>query len=213
MNLGVIKPLLGKGLQYVLELGKCLTLSFVLSVVVLVALMKVMPSDRGYGYYLVAHFALFLVLYVLASQQRAISRLMSGVVHAHGDLLFDQTAGRFIRFTESKRPGAVAGMLATPGRLAAGFQDYLAQEGSVIPRPLRRMGSRYVDKLGASLVESGSVPTGAVVNGELREEALRGWAVQNLRDRFEPSWNFYLIVAGLHLATAIVLWWLTRTSA
>jgi hypothetical protein len=205
MNMDVIKPLLGNGLQYVGEVVKCGAAGVLLSGAVFLGLVMALPAGTGLSLLAIAGCLIALVLYVVAGHQRGVMRVLGNLTHAHGGLLFDQTVGRFIRTTESKRPGSVVLLLDTPGKLAEGFRQFLGNDGSVIPGPLRRLGARYVDKLDRSIAEAG--PSDAVVNGELREEALRTWAVQRMRDQMAPGWNVFVAVAVAQLVFAVALWW------
>lgn len=205
MNLDSIKPLLGNGLQYMAEVVKCGAAGVLLSGAILLGLTIAMPASTGLNLLAIAGCLLALVLYVLAGHQRGVMRVLGNLTQAHGGLLFDQTLGRFIQATESKRPGTVVGLLGAPGRLAAAFRQFLGNDGSAIPRPLRRLGARYVDKLDRSLAESG--PSDAVVGGQLREEALRTWAVQRMSEQVAPGWTLFTIVAVGQLVFAVALWW------
>ncbi|MET0334986.1 MAG: hypothetical protein ABW190_11990 [Rhizobacter sp.] len=205
MSLDVIKPLLGNGLQYVAEVMKCGVAGLFLSGAVLLGLIAALPTSASLGALAIVGCLLALVLYVLAGHQRGVMRVLGNLTQAHGGPLFDQTLGRFIQITESKRPGTVAGLLGAPGRLAGAFRQFLGNDGSVIPRPLRKLGARYVDKLDSSLAESG--PNDAVVGGHLREDALRSWAVQRMSEQVSPGWNFFIAVAVGHLVFAVALWW------
>ncbi|MBL0727115.1 hypothetical protein [Piscinibacter sp. HJYY11] len=205
MTLDAIKPLLGNGLQYVAEVLKCGAAGLFLSGAVLLALLMALPASTGLKMVAMLGCLVALVLYVLAGHQRGVMRVLSSLTHSHGGLLFDQTLGRFIQATEAKRPGTVAGLLGVPGRLADAFRQFLGNEGSLIPRPLRRLGARYVDKLDESLAEAG--PTDAVVGGQLREEALRSWAVQRMGEQMAPGWDFFVFVAAAQSVFAVALWW------
>lgn len=205
MNKDAIKPLLGTGLQYVGEVLKCGAAGVFVSGAVLLGLVMALPAGAGVNVLAIVGCLFALVLYVVAGHQRGVMRVLSQLTQSHGGLLFDQTLGRFIQVTESKRPGTVAGLLGTPGRLASAFRDFLGNEESRIPRPLRRLGVRYVDKLDRSLAESG--PADAVVGGQLREEALRSWAVQRMSEQVAPGWTLFSIVAIAQLVFAVGLWW------
>lgn len=205
MNLDAIKPLLGNGFQYLAEVLKCGAAGVFLSGAVLLALVMALPASTSVNALAILGCGVALVLYVLAGHQRGVMRVLSNLTQSHGGLLFDQTLGRFIRAAESKRPGSVILLLDTPGRLAEAFRQFLGNEGSVIPGPLRRLGARYVDKLDQSLAEAG--PTDAVAGGQLREEALRSWAVQRMREQVEPEWTLFAVIAGGQLVFAAALWW------
>ncbi len=205
MNRDVIKPLLGNWLQYLGEVVKCGAAGVFVSGAVLVSLVMALPAGTGLSLLATAGCVLALVFYVLAGHQRGVMRVLGNLTQAHGGLLFDQTLGRFIQVTEAKRPGTVAGLLGTPGRLAGAFRQFLGNEDSMIPRPLRRLGARYVDKLDRNLAESG--PSDAVVGGQLREEALRTWAVQRMSEQVAPGWTLFTAVAVGQLVFAAALWW------
>ncbi len=210
MNMDAIKPLLNNGMQYVKEVAKCSLAGLFLSGTVLLVLMAVLPSRAGPAALAFMGFVFFSVLYGLAGHQRGIFRMLSNLAHSHGGLLFDQTLGRFVQMSEARKPGALAGMLAVPGKVTASFKEFLRNDGSVIPRPLRRLGTYYVGKFDARISGNGMLPAGAVVDGQVREAVLKDWAVQQMREQFEPSWSGFLIVAGLQVAFAGALWWFTR---
>lgn len=205
MNMDVVKPLLGNGVHYLAEVAKCGAAGVLLSGAVLLVLVMVLPAGAGLTLLAIAGCLVALVFYVLAGHQRGVMRVLANLTDAHGGLLFDQTVGRFIRTAESKRPGSVAQLLGTPGKLAAGFRQFLGDDGSVIPRPLRRLGVHYVDKLDRSFAEAG--PSDAVVNGQLREEPLRAWAVQRMAEQVEPEWTVFTFVAAAQGVFALALWW------
>lgn len=205
MNMDAIKPLLGNGFQYVAEVLKCGAAGVFLSGAVLLGLLMALPASTGLKLLAIVGCFAALVLYVMAGHQRGVMRVLSNLTQSHGGLLFDQTLGRFIQATEAKRPGTVAGLLGAPGRLAGAFRQFLGSDGSIIPRPLRRLGAHYVDKLDQSLAEAG--PTDAVVGGQLREEALRTWAVQRMSEQVAPGWTFFAGVAACQLVFATALWW------
>ena len=164
-----------------------------------------MRPSRAAGALATLGFVLFLVLYGLAGHQRGIARVLSNLTHAHGGLLFDQTLGRFVQARESRKPGSIASVLGAPGKLTSAFKGYLGHEGSSMPRPLRRIGTHYVGKVDDKL-SSGSLPTGAVVDGALHVDALKGWAVHQMREQFEPSWTFFEILFVAQLAVAALSW-------
>lgn len=204
----VIKPLLSNGVQYFAELAKCGFGGFALSLAVLVGLIAVVPSSRAAGAAATLGFVLFIVLYTVAGHQRGIMRVLSNLTHAHGGLLFDQTLGRFVQACESRKPGSIASVLGAPGKLVEGFKGYLGNEGSSMPRPLRRLGTHYVGKVDTKL-SSGSLPTGAVVDGALDQETLKAWAVQQMREQFEPSWALFGILFLAQVVLASMTWaWL-----
>ncbi|MBC7955650.1 MAG: hypothetical protein H7Y33_07260 [Cytophagales bacterium] len=210
MNIDVIKPLMSNGLQYVKEVLKCSLAGLVVSGTVLLVLIGVLPSRPGPMATAAMGFVFFLIFYGLVGHQRGILRMLSNLSHSHGGLLFDQTLGRFMQMTESRRPGSLAGMLSAPGKLTASFKEFLRNDGSIVPRPLRRLGIYYVGKFDARITQSGALPVGAVVDGQLHEEALKDWAVQQMREQFEPSWTGFLTLAGTQIVLAGALWWFTR---
>jgi hypothetical protein len=210
MNMDVMKPLMSNGMQYVKEVAKCSLGGLMMSGSVLLALIAVLPSTTGPNALAVVGFLVFLVLYVLVGHQRGIFRMLSNLSQSHGGLLFDQTLGRFVKVTESHRPGTLAGLLSAPGKVTASFKEFLSNEGSAIPRPLRRLGTYYVGKFDEHVAEGGALPVGAVVDGKLREEALRDWTVQQMREQFEPSWRGFFAVVGIQIVLAAALWWSTR---
>lgn len=210
MNLDVVKPLLSNGMQYVKEVAKCTVFGLVVSGTMLLVLIAVLPSRTGPMALAVIGFVFFLVFYGLAGHQRGIFRMLSNLSHAHGGLLFDQTLGRFVQMTEQRRPGTVATLLSAPGKVTESFKAFLRDDGSVIPRPLRRLGTYYVGKFDARITQGGALPVGAVVDGQVRQEALKDWAVQQMREQFEPSWRMFGMLAGLQVVLAGTLWWSTR---
>ena len=210
MNLDVIKPLMSNGVQYVKEIAKCSLAGLLVSGTVLLVLMKVLPSRPGPMAAAFVCFLFFLVFYGLVGHQRGIFRMLGNLSHSHGGLLFDQTLGRFVQMTESRRPGTLAGMLSAPGKVTASFKEFLRNDGSVIPRPLRRLGAYYVGKFDARITQGGALPVGAVVDGQVREEVLKDWAVQQMREQFAPSWSGFLTVAAIQIVLAGALWWFAR---
>ena len=210
MNMDVIKPLLSNGVQYVKEVFKCTMAGLVVSGAVLLVLVAVLPSRTGPVILAVVGALLFVIFYALAGHQRGIFRMLSTLAHAHGGLLFDQTLGRFMQMTEARRPGTLAGLFSAPGKVTASFKEFLQNDGSGIPRPLRRLGTYYVGKFDARISQRGVLPTGAVVDGRVHEEVVKGWAVQQMREQFEPSWNGFFIIVAAQVVLAGTLWWFTR---
>ena len=210
MSLDVIKPLLSNGVQYVKEVLKCTLAGLVASGAVLLVLVALLPARTGPVSLAVLGALFFVVFYGLAGHQRGIFRMLSTLAHAHGGLLFDQTLGRFIQATEARRPGTLASLLSVPGKVTESFKEFLRNDGSVIPRPLRRLGIYYVGKFDASISQSGVLPTGAVVDGQVHEDVVKGWAVQRMREQFEPSWNGFFAILAAQVVFAGALWWFTR---
>ena len=210
MNMDVIKPLMSNGMQYMKEVLKCSFSGLLVSGSVLLVLIAVLPSGTGPSALAVMGFLVFLIIYGLTGHQRGIFRMLSDLSQSHGGLLFDQTLGRFVQIAESRRPGTVVSMLSAPGKVTASFKEFLGNDGSAVPRPLRRLGTYYVGKFDERVTQGGALPVGAVVDGQLREEALRDWAVQHMREQFEPSWTWFLVVAGIQIVLAGALWWFTR---
>jgi len=210
MSLDVIKPLLSNGVQYVKEVLKCTLAGLVASGAVLLVLVAVLPARTGPVSLAVFGALFFVVFYGLAGHQRGIFRMLSTLAHAHGGLLFDQTLGRFMQVTEARRPGTLASLLSVPGKVTESFKEFLRNDGSVIPRPLRRLGIYYVGKFDASISRSGVLPTGAVVDGRVHEDVVKGWAVQQMREQFEPSWNGFFAILAVQVMFAGALWWFTR---
>jgi hypothetical protein len=210
MGMDVIKPLLSNGVQYVKEVLKCSLAGLVVSGAVLGVLMAVLPSRTGPVALAVFGALFFVVFYGLAGHQRGVFRMLSTLAHSHGGLLFDQTLGRFMQATEAKRPGTLASLFSVPGKVTESFKQSLRNDGSVIPRPLRRLGVYYVGKFDASISQSGVLPTGAVVDGQVHEEVVKGWAVQQMREQFEPSWNGFFAILATQVVFASALWWFTR---
>jgi hypothetical protein len=206
----VIKPLLSNGVQYITELAKCGFAGFALSLAVLIGLLAALPSSRGAGALAMLGFALFIVLYTVAGHQRGIQRLLANLTHAHGGLLFDQTLGRFVQACETRKPGSIASVLGAPGKLTSAFKDYLGNDGSSMPRPLRRLGTHYVGKVDAKISESGALPVDAVVNGTLQQDALKAWAVQQMREQFEPSWQLFGLLFAAQVVLAGLTWYFMR---
>ncbi len=210
MNMDVIKPLLSNGAQYVKEVLKCSLAGLVVSGAVLLVLIAVLPSRAGPVTLAVMGAVFFVVFYGLAGHQRGIFRMLSTLAHSHGGLLFDQTLGRFMQMTEARRPGTLASLLSVPGKLTESFKEFLRNDGSVIPRPLRRLATYYVGKFDARISQAGALPTGAVVDGRVHEEVVKGWAVQQMREQFQPSWNGFFAILAAQLVFAGALWWFTR---
>jgi uncharacterized protein YfiM (DUF2279 family) len=204
----VIKPLLSNGVQYIAEVAKCGFGGFVLSLAVLIGLVAALPSSRAAGGLATLGFVLFM-LYTAAGHQRGIARVLANLTHAHGGLLFDQTLGRFVQACESRKPGSIASVLGAPGKLTSAFKGYLGNDGSSMPRPLRRLGTHYVGKVDAKLSD-GALPTGAVVDGTLHQEVLKAWAVQQMREQFEPSWQLFGLLFAAQVVLASLTWGFLR---
>lgn len=206
MSKEVIKPFLVAGSRYVVELFKCGLLGFVFSAAVTFALLAVLPAENGLFRIAAAGAGcLFLLLYALAGHQRGIFAMLNQLVRAHGALLYEQTLGRFERQMEAQRPGTLLSMLSAPGRLAAGFRQFLLGDGTTMPKPVRRVAGYYVDKLDAKATLGGRLPTDLVVEGQLQPQALKTWAVAQMNEQFEPSWTLFSCFAGAQLLLAAVL--------
>lgn len=210
MSMDVVKPLLSNGVQYVKEVFKCSLAGLVVSGAVLLGLVAVLPARTGPVSLAVFGALFFVIFYGLAGHQRGIFRMLSTLAHSHGGPLFDQTLGRFMQATESRRPGTLAGLFSVPGKVTESFKEFLQNDGSVIPRPLRRLGVYYVGKFDASISQSGVLPAGAVVDGRVHEDVVKGWAVQQMREQFEPSWNGFFAILAAQVLFAGALWWFTR---
>lgn len=206
----VFKPLLSHGGRYIAELLKCGLAGVCLSALVLAVLLGAVPLTNGAVVLGTLGFIVFVVLYVLAGHQRGIQRVLSALTHAHGGLLFDQTLGRFVQACEARKPGSITGVLGAPGKLTVAFKDYLGRDGSSMPRLLRRVGVHYVGKIDATLSEPGALPTGAVTNGVLDQEALKAWAVQQMREQFEPDWQLFGLLFAAQVVLAALTWYFMR---
>jgi hypothetical protein len=206
----IIKPLLSHGGRYIAELLKCGAAGLVLSGGVLLVLLGLLPLTNGSALLAALGFLVFIVLYALVGHQRGIQRVLSALTHAHGGLLFDQTLGRFVQTCETRKPGSIAGVLGAPGKLTAAFKDYLGRDGSSMPRLLRRLGTHYVGKVDTKLSEPGVLPTGAVVNGVLDQATLKDWAVQQMREQFEPDWQLFGLLFAAQVVLAGLTWYFMR---
>jgi hypothetical protein len=206
----LVKPLVSGGGKYLAEVAKCVGLGVLAGAAVLSVLLALLPSGRGLGLVAFGGCLLFVLAYGLAGHQRGIFGVLSGMAHTHGGLLYDQTLGRFVASAEARQPGTLAGLLSAPGRLTASFDTFLRHEGSILPGLLRRVGRHYVAKIDRQLTAAGSLPAEAVVGGQLHERGLRAWAVERMREQFEPTWRALQVIAALQALAAFALWWFTR---
>ncbi len=200
------RPLVMAGLLYAWELLRCTLFGVAVSVSLFLGVLAV-PGVAGHslaasGVMLVCT-AWFPILYGLAAHQRGIGRLLARLASAHGELLFEQTLGRFIEAAESRQSGSVAALLGSPKKLVAAFGDYV-KNAPAMPSLLRHAAQYYVGKLGHRL--DNSVLVEAVRDEQLDVPALRRWTVEHMRNAFQPSWRAMGMVFGLQLITVVGMW-------
>lgn len=209
----IAKPLLKSGLMFLFEVARCAAAGLVLSALVLWGWMGSLPAQgAGFATTLAVLWSVLVVLlFAVAGQQRGIRRVLSNLTGSHGSLLFDHTLGRFLEAVEARQPGGTASLLATPKKLADGFKGYVA-ETRAMPGWLKRVSLRYVERVTVALKDesAGALPAGLFNGGRLELPLLRQWTVDRTRNAFEPSWQGFLILCGVHLAVMAALSWWAR---
>lgn len=201
------QPLIKSGARYTVELGRCIVFGVLLCIVSAVVFFSFAGEGAlvHRGVFLLATAVGFPLLYAIAGHQRAIGRALATLSRSHGGFLYDHTMGRFIEAVEA-RPGGFASVLASPAKLVRGFRSFL-QESPAMPRMIRRVALRYVDRVGERLRDSSTLPPDILRDGKFNAPAFKHWAVERMHDQFLPSWTGFGIVAGLQvLGTAALLW-------
>jgi hypothetical protein len=207
-----IKPLLGAGGLYVLEVGRALLVGGLISAAALVLLILNVPSEGASHRIIVLgviSMPVFTLIYALAGHQRGLARVLAKLTQAHGGMLFDQTVGRFLAATEARKPGALTALVATPQKLADGLHGYLAQV-SLRPKWLKRVALRYLGRLADAVGAQPLLPDGVVTQGQFDPEGFKQWAVEAMHEQFSPSWRGFAIVAAVHALCLLWLGWSAR---
>ncbi|MDF3835182.1 hypothetical protein P3W85_19765 [Cupriavidus basilensis] len=198
------KSMLKAGSLYLWEMVRCCVAGLVLS---LLAFAVVAKGGAGAGWPLAAAALVFLiafpVAYFVVAQQRALDRVLGTLADAHGERFYDATFGRFVDTLQVQQPGALASLLAQPKALTARFQGFL-ERSERMPRLARRVALHFAGKIIAAIPFAGLAAQEAPA-------AIRAAAVTTLQDRFEASWQTFLIVAaGQAAVAAAACWWLSR---
>jgi hypothetical protein len=216
MSSEIAKPLLKSGALYVWEMVRCVLLGIVISAVIFIVSYAALGSglamaNRSVGAVVWLFFfaVLFSILYGAVGHQRGIGRVLATLTQAHGGLLFDQTLGRFIDAVDARKPGTMAALANSPKKFAAAFKVYLS-EATAMPRLIKRVAMHYVSKLGARTTDGRWLPADVVSEGRFNSPAFKSWTVEQMRDRFVPSWIGFGLVLGLQVLVAGSALWFAR---
>jgi hypothetical protein len=202
------QPLIRSGARYTVEVARCILFGVLASAACAAGFFLLAGDDaaRHRSLVVVLSALVFPALYALVGHHRGVGRSLASLARSHGGYLFDHTLGRFVEALEARRPGAFAGVAASPRKLLPAFRLYL-HERPAMPRQIRRVALRYVDGVGRHVDAAALAAGNVIADGRVNPAALRHVVVDRMQGRFMPRWTTFGAVLAVQLAVTGALAW------